>query len=65
MANRRDVGLNRRVRTELDWEPELMNQEIRVAVKHGVVTLSGLVAMGPIEIPRPQSYTPTGRIACQ
>jgi len=43
MANRRDVELRRRVRAELDWEPELAAQEIGLAVKDGVVTLSGLV----------------------
>jgi len=41
--NRRDVELRRRVRAELDWEPELAAQEIGLAVKDGVVTLAGLV----------------------
>lgn len=41
---RTDLELQRDVIAELDWEPSLSGHEIGVAVKNGVVTLSGTVA---------------------
>ena len=39
-----DLDLQRDVIAELEWEPALSGQEIGVAVKDGVVTLSGTVS---------------------
>jgi osmotically-inducible protein OsmY len=44
VATRRDIELRRRVQAELDWEPDLRNQEIALTVKHGAVTLWGAVS---------------------
>jgi osmotically-inducible protein OsmY len=41
---RTDHELQRDVIAELEWQPSLRNEEIGVAVKDGVVTLSGTVA---------------------
>jgi Predicted periplasmic or secreted lipoprotein len=41
---RTDNELFRDVLAELEWQPSLRNEEIGVAVKEGVVTLSGTVA---------------------
>ena len=43
MATRQDVELRRRVQAELDWEPDLRDQELALAVTDGVVTLWGQV----------------------
>ena len=43
MATRQDIELRRRVQAELDWEPDLRDQEIALAVTDGVVTLWGQV----------------------
>jgi len=39
----KDLELRHQVRDELDWEPSLHEQEVGLAVKDGVVTLSGYV----------------------
>ena len=41
---RTDQDLQRDVIAELNWSPMLRNEEIGVAVKEGVVTLSGTVS---------------------
>ena len=41
---RTDHELRRDVLAELDWQPSLHDEEIGVAVKDGVVTLSGTVS---------------------
>ncbi|UCG88110.1 MAG: BON domain-containing protein [Gemmatimonadota bacterium] len=43
MPGREDRELLRLVRAELDWEPSLSEEQIDLAVKDGVVTLSGQV----------------------
>ncbi|MEJ2239315.1 MAG: BON domain-containing protein [Gemmatimonadales bacterium] len=43
MITKRDVELRRRVQAELDWEPDLRDQEFALTVKDGVVTLWGEV----------------------
>ena len=40
---RRDIELRRRVQAELDWEPDLKQHEIGLAVTDGVVTVWGQV----------------------
>jgi osmotically-inducible protein OsmY len=43
VTTRRDVELRRRVQAELDWEPDLREQEFALTVKDGVVSLWGQV----------------------
>ena len=43
VPTRQDVELRRKVQAELDWEPDLRDQEFALTVKDGVVTLWGQV----------------------
>ncbi|MGZ5767720.1 MAG: BON domain-containing protein, partial [Caldimonas sp.] len=42
-ANRTDVEIQSDVQAELKWEPRVQAPEIGVAVKDGIVTLTGWV----------------------
>lgn len=44
VATRQDIELRRRVQAELDWEPDLRDEEIALTVRDGVVTLWGRVS---------------------
>jgi osmotically-inducible protein OsmY len=43
LATRQDIELRRKIQAELDWEPDLRDQEIAVTVRDGVVALWGEV----------------------
>jgi len=43
LITRRDIELRRRAQAELDWEPDLKEHEIGLAVTDGVVTIWGQV----------------------
>lgn len=43
MQNESDSQIRAIVATQIDWEPEIASQDISIAVREGVVTLTGFV----------------------